>query len=144
MGIAKACYGEVNFLLGANQRAVGALVTHWRRNATGFFSAHRGRLGLLLLAACADGASTIAFMSRSGVEMESHPVIRLVAFAIGPIAGAVVGKICQLITAVVVAIYFRRWAGILLATLALLYLWAAWFNFWGQNFYTPRILHWLG
>lgn len=131
------------FSLNENHRAVATLVTRWRRNATGFFSAHRGWLSLLLLAACADGASTIIFMSRGGVEMESHPIIRLVAIALGPVAGAVIGKLGQLLAAIFMAICFRRWAKILFATLAFLYLWAAWFNLWGQHLYTPRLLHWL-
>ena len=89
--------------------------------------AHRER-DPATMAALLDMATTIRFMRELGPSAELHPVIRMVCAVLGPVAGPVVGKLCQFIAAVVVAVYLRRHARLILFAAAMLYAAAAWYN----------------
>lgn len=109
-------------------------------NAAGFFAAHRMVLIILVVAAMADLATTIRFMLADGVHQEVHPVIRAVSVLFGPIMGPTIGKLGQVVGVLIIGILFRRHARIIIATVAFLYAWAAWYNIWGVHLYTPRIV----
>jgi hypothetical protein len=127
-----------------NTTAAGRLADRVRDNAQGFLGAHRWWLALFVLAAAADGASTIWFMRHEGADAELHPAIRLIARITGPVVGPVLGKLGQLIAGLGLAVFFRRQAALIFLVASVLYLWAAWYNTWGHQYYTPRLLHWFG
>lgn len=127
-----------------NVAAAGRLFERVRGNARGFVSAHRLWLALFILAAAADGASTMWFMHHDGVDAEFHPVIRLVSEIAGTVLGPLLGKLGQFMAGLGLAVFFRRQAMLIFAVCSALYLWAAWYNVRGHEYYTPRLLDWFG
>jgi tetrahydromethanopterin S-methyltransferase subunit D len=112
-------------------RSARDIIERFRTNWGGYLHEYRFFLILTVLAALADGASTVYFMLRAGAGAEGHPAVRLVSAVFGPIAGPIVGKLCQFIVVVVLTVYLRRWAAYIFAAVIVLYAWAAWYNIWG-------------
>jgi hypothetical protein len=127
-----------------NAAAAGRLVGRVRGNARGFLGAHWPWLATFVLAAAADAASTMWFMHHDGTDAELHPVIRLVSEIAGPVLGPLLGKLGQFAAGLGMAVFFRRQAVLIFVVCSALYLWAAWYNVWGHEYYTPRLLHWFG
>jgi len=107
------------------------IVGRFRGNWRGFMREYRVLLVLTVAAALADGASTVCFMMRDGIEAEGHPVIRMVSVVLGPVAGPVLGKAAQLAFAIGLAVFLRRQAVYIFVAMIVLYGWAAWYNIWG-------------
>jgi hypothetical protein len=128
---------------GQIRQVLEPLLFRLRTNANGFLKDLRYFLFSLVLAAAADAVTTIAIMMREGTEAELHPAVRLVSSFLGPIAGPILGKLCQLAAAVLVTLCFRRYAKVILVVVTFLYAWAAWYNLWGQDLYVPRVVKWL-
>jgi len=118
----------------------------FRANSRGFATRYRVLLLLFIVALLCDAISTTWFMlHEGGPHSEAHPVVRYVSHAVGPILGPWFGALGKFTAAVVVAIYLRRWATLILLVGSVLSLWAAWYNIWGVNLYTPvllRLLPW--
>ena len=106
-------------------------------NSRGYFTAFAPYLTVAFIAAAADFWSTYRAMSTEGVESELHPVIRLVSFILGPFVGPLVGKVAQYAALIVVTVLWRPCARIIFILITALYLYAAWFNLWGNELYTP-------
>ena len=115
----------------------------YRDNWRGYVRQFRVLLAVALLAALADMATTIRFMLIEGPEAEGHPAVRLVAMALGPVLGPILGKLCQFMAVVALTIYLRRYALYIFVAVIILNTWAAWYNLWGRHLYYPRLLHWL-
>ncbi len=79
-------------------------------------------------------------MHTDGPEAEGHPAVRFVSIILGPILGPIVGKLCQLAAVLLVTIYLRRWARVILIAVTILYAWATWYNLWGCTLYYARLL----
>lgn len=109
-------------------RSIDDVVMRMRANWPGYVSAYRVLLILVVLAAAADGLSTVFFMLIRGPYEEAHPVIRWISMHLGPILGPFVGKALQIAALVVVTVYLRRWAVYLFVSAIILYAWAAWYN----------------
>ena len=56
---------------------------------------------------------------------------------LGPVVGPLVGKMIQCAALVAVTILWRPYARIIFIPVTVLYLYAAWFNLWGNELYTP-------
>ena len=115
----------------------------FQNNLAGFFKAQRFYLGVFLLAILADGASTVYFMTHDPYSEELHPGIELMAKWFGPIIGPLLGVAGKAVAAVAVAIYLRRWARYIFITASILSFWAAWYNLWGYEHYTPLFLKYI-
>jgi len=113
-------------------------------NYPGYWSRYRVLLVATTLAAFADLLTTIQFMIVDGVEYELHPAIRVAARALGPYWGPFVGKVAQLAAIVLVTIYCRRLAVGVFVAATVMYSWAAWYNQWGREMYSPLLVEWLG
>jgi len=124
-------------------RSARDIVERLRTNWRGYIREYRVFLILTVLAALADGASTVYFMLRAGADAEGHPAVRLVSAVFGPILGPIVGKLCQFIVVVGLTVYLRRCAAYIFVAVIVLYTWAAWYNVWGCELYYPRLLDWL-
>ena len=124
-----------------NRSSLRRIFARLQANLAGYFAKCRWFLLAFSLAAVLDLITTMRFMLADGAENELHPVIRFVSWLLGPIAGPVLGKVCQFIAAVCITIYFRRYAKGILLLATLLYLWAAWYNVWGKNLYVPRLMN---
>ncbi|MHC4927919.1 MAG: hypothetical protein ACYTER_11480 [Planctomycetota bacterium] len=112
-------------------------------NVRGFRKAYWLFLILYFLALLADGISTIEFMLRDGVEgTELHPGVSLVAKVLGPVAGPIVSVIGKFLAGIVVAVYWRRIAWIILLVVIAASTWAAWYNLRGWQYYQPGIYSW--
>jgi hypothetical protein len=92
---------------------------------------------ILLLAAALDFLSTWSFMSTGSPEDELHPVIRWVSMIAGPFVGPLIGKIGQIVALVILTVFFRAYARIIFVPVAMIYLYAAWYNTWGVDLYVP-------
>ncbi len=100
---------------------------------------------LFVVTAFCDAGSTIHFMLRSGPdfhEFEIHPFISFVSRIFGPVAGPIIGVIAKIVAAIPVAIYCRRFAVHIFLAASFVFLWAAWYNVWGHEIYTPNIFRW--
>jgi len=124
-------------------RSVSDIVERFRVNWEGYGHECRVFLILTVLAALADASSTVYFMLRAGPDAEGHPAIRLIAAVFGSILGPIVGKLCQFTAVVALTVYLRRWAAYIFVAVIVLYAWAAWYNVWGCDLYSPRLLDWL-
>jgi hypothetical protein len=113
----------------------------WQRNLPGFFQRYRLLVFLAAVASIADCLSTIWFMSHDSGLIEVHPVVRKISCVLGPIIGPILGKAVQFTLLIILSIYLRPWAKFLLPTLSIIYLYAAWYNLWGHQLYTPLFLH---
>ena len=123
-----------------HRRLLRKISTRARANSTGYFTDCRWFLLAFSVAAMLDLITTMRFMLADGTENELHPAIRFVSWLLGPIAGPLLGKLCQFIAAMGVTIYFRRYAKGILLLAAFLYFWAACYNVWGKNLYVPRLM----
>jgi hypothetical protein len=124
-------------------KSAADIVGRFRTNWDGYVREYRVFLILTVLAALADAASTVYFMLQAGPDAEGHPAVRLVSAVFGPIAGPIVGKLCQFIVVVALTVYLRRWAAYIFVAVIILYTWAAWYNVWGCDLYYPRLPDWL-
>lgn len=106
-------------------------------NSRGYFSELWPFLVAAGLAASADCYSTMRFMTSDGIQDELHPVIRLVSYLLGPVAGPLFGKLCQFVALLCLAMLWRKHARAILIPVTLIYTYAAWFNLWGSEIYTP-------
>lgn len=125
----------IAWLVHITQPISGTLIA----NARGYW----GRCGRLFVvvavAAYADMLSTIWFMHIDGIEHELHPIIRFVAGAFGPLAGPVIGKVGQLAGILLLTLYLRRLAVYIFVATTIMYSWAAWYNLFGRDLYTPLL-----
>ncbi len=113
-------------------------------NYRGYYLRYRWWLTILFLAATADMITTMRFMHTEGVEMEVHPAIRIVAHLTGPFVGPNLGKLAQLAAIGLVTLYARRIAAYVFFATIMMYSWAAWYNVWGREMYSPLLIEWLG
>jgi hypothetical protein len=109
-------------------QSVDDVIERIRANWRGYVSAYGIFLILVVLAAAADALSTVFFMLVRGPQEETHPVIRWIALALGPVLGPLVGKLVQIVALIAVTVYLRRWAVYLFVLATILYAWAAWYN----------------
>ena len=113
------------------------------KNSQGFWKTYWLLLILYVMALLADGLSTIHFMLRDGIDgTELHPAVSFAAKIFGPIYGPLIGVIGKLLAGIIVAIYWRRIAWIILLVVIILSTWAAWYNIWGWQYYTPTVYLW--
>jgi hypothetical protein len=86
---------------------------------------------LFAFALICDAISTILVMIRFGPGIEVHPVVRMVSNLTGPVAGPLLGAGLKAIGAVVITMYWRRFAACILSLASALYLAATCYNMWG-------------
>lgn len=122
---------------------MGRIVERFRDNYRGFWRAFAWVVGIYLVALLCDGVSTIYFMVRIGAESELHPAVKLASRVLGPVAGPLLGVLGKGVCGIVVAVWFRRFAGYILLTVSAVSFWAAWYNVWGCEVYVPRFMMWL-
>lgn len=123
--------------------SLGRIVERFRENYRGFWRGLVWVVGIYFVALLCDGLSTIWFMVRIGAEGELHPVVKLVSQILGPVAGPLVAVLGKGAAGIIVAVWFRRWAAIILVAVAAISFWAAWYNVWGCELYVPRFMMWL-
>ncbi|HUW19785.1 MAG TPA: hypothetical protein VMW16_10835 [Sedimentisphaerales bacterium] len=119
------------------------LITKFKENYRGFWKDYRWFLAVFILSVFCDAASTMHFMLIEGPDDEIHAAIRLVSRLLGPVAGPLAGAIGKVAAGILVSIYLRRFAAYILAAASIISFWAAWYNLWGFEIYTPIILKWL-
>ena len=124
-------------LIGFLRKFAEHLSTRWNANRPGYFSAFGPYLALAFVAAAADFWSTYSVMASEGAECELHPAIRLVSYLLGPFVGPLIGKLAQCSALIVVTVLWRPYARVIFIPVTVLYLYAAWFNLWGNELYTP-------
>jgi hypothetical protein len=124
----------------SQMKTVRDVGTRFRENWKGYLRQYRVLLVLTLLASLADMASTIQFMLAHGPGLEGHPFIRMLSELLGPVLGPLVGKGIQLLVAIGLTVFLRRWAAYIFIAVIILYAWAAWYNIWGHDLYYPRLL----
>ena len=106
-------------------------------NYDGYWQRCRWLFAIASVAALADLLTTIRFMYAEGIEHELHPAIRMAAAFVGPLAGPLLGKLGQLAAIFLVTLYARRIAPYVFLAAAMMYGWAAWYNVWGRELYSP-------
>lgn len=111
-------------------------------NAQGFFIKYRLFVGIFLLGLLADAISTIFFMLewQIGPGGEIHPVVRWATMLAGPVAGPLFGAAFKAVAGLLVAIYLRHSARVILLSAGTVGLWAAWYHLWGYMLYEPLVL----
>ena len=112
-----------------------------------FWQTYRKWIVLFILGNLCDGASTIYFMLTDPMAEELHPVIAMAAHILGPVGGPLLGIIGKVLAGLIVALYLHRFGRLgpicLFLIGIILSFWAAWYNMWGVEIYTPRIMQWL-
>ena len=82
-------------------------------------------------------------MLKDGPDFELHIGFVFVSRLFGPIFGPLLGGIAKIVAGIIVSIYCRKFAPYILLAGSIISFWAAWYNIWGVNLYTPNILKWL-
>ena len=85
-------------------------------------------LPLILVACVFDGFTTVRFMTEYGPALETHFAIRLVSMWFGPLAGPVIGKLCQIAAFVLFSKLWPATAWPLAAIIVIGYTFAGWHN----------------
>jgi len=109
-------------------------------NSRGFWRAYWPIIVIYIIALTADGISTIRFMLADGTDTEMHPAINITARIAGPVLGPLIGVIGKALAGIIVAIYWRRIAIVILLVVSIVSFWAAWYNTWGWQYYQPGII----
>lgn len=104
-----------------NARQLRAIQLRFIRNCRGFWSRYRLLIYLLLFTAALDAFSTTHFMVLRGWEVEAHPHIRLLSGWLGPFWGPWLGKGAQCSLGILVTIYVRKYARLILCLASILY-----------------------
>jgi len=107
-----------------------------------FIRKHCFWIALYALALLCDTLSTIHIMLRAGTDVEMHPIVGLVSRWLGPVWGPIVGFFGKLLGGILVAMYWRGVAAAIFLCASIISFWAAWFNLWGYQVYTPAIFDW--
>ena len=107
-------------------RSIGDVARRLQDNWPGYLATYWAFLLLLAVAAAADMLSTVFFMAIDGPQAESHPVIRLLSLALGPMLGPVVSKLAQF--AAVILLTVSAPAICIFVAVIILYAWAAVYN----------------
>lgn len=121
---------------------MNAIKERFIQNSIGFWKTHIWILVLYILALSADGISTIRFMLTEGTDTELHPGVHIAARLAGPILGPLIGVLGKALAGLIVAIYWRSIAWIILLVVSIISFWAAWYNTWGWQYYEPGIIKW--
>jgi hypothetical protein len=109
-------------------------------NSRGFGKAYWPIIVIYIIALTADGISTIRFMLTDGMDTELHPAVNIAARILGPVLGPLLGVFGKALAGMIVAIYWRPIAGIILLAVSIVSFWAAWYNTWGWQYYEPGII----
>jgi len=117
-------------------------ITKFQDNCRGFWKDYRWFIVVFIVSLFCDAGSTMHFMLIEGPDAEMHLAIRFVARLLGPIAGLLVGAIAKTVAGLLVGIFCRRFAAYIFVTASIISLWAAWYNMWGYELYTPIIVYW--
>jgi ABC-type phosphate transport system permease subunit len=112
----------------------------FRVNSIGFWKKFRWMIIVFFIALLCDALSTVHFMRHTGPEAELHPGVQFMSELCGPVAGPLIGMILKATAGIAVAIYLRKYAGVIFFTGSVLSFWAAWYNLWGCDIYVPYIL----
>lgn len=118
-----------------------AAIDRFRVDFTVFWREHRLLFVIFTFSLILDALSTVHFMSYEGVGSELNPVVALMSITFGTVAGPFIGAVIKAFACVLVAVYYRPYAKYLLVTASLVYFWAAWYNVWGVNIYTPLFFY---
>ena len=111
-----------------------------RVNMPGFSKEFWPYIATIIIAAGFDFVSTYRFMTLGDVSDELHPIIRFVSHTFGPFIGPLIGKLGQLAAILLLALTSRKFARIIFIPVTFIYFYAAWFNIWGVELYTPVFL----
>jgi hypothetical protein len=120
----------------------GWLVSKFRENYRGFWKDYRWFVVVFVVSLFCDAASTMHFMLREGPDVEMHIVIRFISRILGPVAGPLVGAVGKAVAGVIVGVFCRKFAAYIFITASVISFWAAWYNIWGHQLYTPIIMEW--
>jgi hypothetical protein len=100
----------------------------FQQNLQNFFVDFRIPIYCLIITAALDAISTHHFMSLAGAHVEIHPYIRMLSLHFGIVWGPIIGKVTQVTLGMVVIIYLRQYAMIILWLACFFYFLAFWFN----------------
>ncbi len=109
----------------------------FRANVPGFFREFWPYILFASIAVFLDFLSTWHFMAPGNIGDELHPVIRSISYVFGPFFGPLIGKLGQVACLLWFTITYRPFARITFIPVSVIYLYAAWFNVWGIDLYTP-------
>ncbi|MHC4740369.1 MAG: hypothetical protein ACYS8Z_00500 [Planctomycetota bacterium] len=120
------------------------IVNRFRENSRGFWKKYRWFIIVFTVAVLCDAASTVYFMLDSTPDTEAHPVISYMCSNwLGPVAGPLFAAAAKVVIGVAIAIYCRRFAICIFVAVSAVSFWAAWYNVWGHETYSPYILEWI-
>ena len=94
----------------------------------GFFREYRWVVAAFLAALAAATTNTSYFLIARPGEEELHPAVNVAICLAGPIGGPVIGFFGKAIPGLVIAIYLRRWAKVILLAASAIALTAAWYK----------------
>ena len=112
-------------------------------NSHNFYADFRWLILIFILAMFCDTLSTINFLTQRTFR-ELNPLWRFISSEkmFGPLIGPLVTAFYRVVVGLLIAVYYRKFASIILITASILGFWAAWYNIWGFKIYTPAIQSW--
>lgn len=116
-----------------NTGVITSIRTRFDTHLVGYFREYRLVVAVFLAALAADAISTSYFLIARPGEEELHPAVSVAIRLAGPIGGPVIGLFGKAIPGLVVAIYIRPWATVILLAASTVSLAAAWYNIWGAR-----------
>ena len=119
--------------------AAHSITEDWRK----LWDSNSKYITAFVLALAVDTISTIHFMTLTGPEQEFHPVVRMAAYAYGPILGPILAALYKVISAMIVVLYWRKLAAPLFTTATVFYLLAGLYNYFAVKLYLEGVMPWL-
>ncbi|OQY07258.1 MAG: hypothetical protein B6I25_02305 [Planctomycetales bacterium 4572_13] len=110
----------------------GWIHTFWRR--------HWLVLGMFVVTLMADALTTVDFMIKDGVECELNPFVLGCAKLLGPVLGPLAAAMHKGWSAVLIGLYYEKYAHYLFASAAGIYLFAACYNIWAIELFTRGVI----
>ena len=80
----------------------------WNEYFTELWEKHSLLIVILTCALLFDTLSTIGFMTKGGIHLEFHPLVRYSAFLLGPVTGTILSSFCfKVIVSIMLAMFLR-------------------------------------
>lgn len=86
---------------------------------------------LFLVSLICDAVSTVSFMKDIGIEAELNPAVRVLSSTFGHTAGPFLGAVLKALAVMLICLRFRQYTAKILLSGSIIYLFAAFYNFWG-------------
>jgi len=105
-----------------------------------FWRRHWLVLGVFAVTLLADALTTIGFMIKDGIDCELNPFVLGCAQLLGPVFGPLAAAMHKGWSAILIGLYYEKYARYLFTSAASIYLFATCYNLWAFELFTRGVI----